>query len=427
MTDKNVVISVTPAFIESVPKEPETNKSLVVLSNLSGQVTSADHSKQLICRNLLEGDTQIQAKQEASQVLTKIMSNTQILSVFGTDALDAVNRLNDRMLEKRPTSDIPELQGAMKDLSKSMRGIGSKYDPSDPKVLRKYQQTKEGFLGIFRRGRNFLADFLDDIRTVQQIFERVTDTLEGKQEKLLENITFYDEYYVLNEDEIDKLIYKIGVMEYMRDYAAQMADQVTVGKSEMGDRGSEDKAKIAEIVTILENKIMAFKARLWVAWAMAPQIRNMRAINVGLSARIDQTIGITIPTMKSTIGVWLTLNEAQQSEQFNAAVEQTYNQVLTGFANAAKIAVPAIVNALSTPAMDPRTVIAWSESLSAQADGIITALETARQKRVELEEAMINGKKVIDASTNKINEAQLKYVLENVEKEPLQISRSVSE
>lgn len=213
----------------------------------------------------------------------------------------------------------------------------------------------------------------------------------------------------------------------MRDFAAQMADQVTVGKSEMGDRGSEDKAKIAELVTILENKIMAFKARLWVAWAMAPQIRNMRAINVGLSARIDQTIGITIPTMKSTIGVWLTLNEAQQSEQFNAAVEQTYNQVLTGFANAAKIAVPAIVNALSTPAMDPRTVIAWSESLSAQADGIITALETARQKRVELEEAMINGKNVIDASTNRINEAQLKYVLENVEKEPLRISRSVSE
>lgn len=427
MTDKNVVISVTPAFSESVPKEPETNKSLVVLSTLASQVTAADDSKKLVCRNLLEGDTQIEAKQEASQVLTKIMSNTQILSVFGTDALDAVNRLNDRMLEKRPTSDIPELQEAMKDLSKSMRGIGRKYDPSDPKVIRKYQQTKNGILSIFRTGRNFLADFLDDIRTMQQIFERVTDTLEGKQEKLLENITFYDEYYVLNEDEIDKIVYKIGVMEYMRDYAAQMADQVTVGKSEMGDRGSEDKAKIAELVTILENKIMAFKARLWVAWAMAPQIRNMRAINVGLSARIDQTIGITIPTMKSTIGVWLTLNEAQQSEQFNAAVEQTYNQVLTGFANAAKIAVPAIVNALSTPAMDPRTVIAWSESLSAQADGIITALETARQKRVELEEAMINGKKVIDASTNRINEAQLQYVLENVEKEPLKISRSVSE
>lgn len=420
-------ISVTPAFINSVPTEPEGGKSLVVLSNLSSQITSADDNKKLVCRNLLEGDTQIRAKQEASQVLVKIMSNTQILSVFGTDALDAVNRLNDRMLEKRPSSDIPELQDAMKDLSKSMRGIGRKYDPSDPKVLRKYEQTKEGLLGIFRRGRNFLADFLDDIRTIQQIFERVTDTLEVKQEKLLENITFYDEYYVLNESEIDKLIYKIAVMEYVRDYAAQMADQVVVGKSDMGDRGSEDKAKIAEIVTILENKIMAFKARLWVAWAMAPQIRNMRAINVGLSARIDQTIGITIPTMKSTIGVWLTLNEAEQSQQFNTAVEQTYNMVLTGFANAAKIAVPAIVNALSTPAMDPRTVIAWSESISAQADGIIAALETARQKRVELEEAMINGKNVIDASTNRVNEAQLQYVLENVEKEPLKISRSVSE
>jgi uncharacterized protein YaaN involved in tellurite resistance len=95
----------------------------------------------------------------------------------------------------------------------------------------------------------------------------------------------------------------------------------------------------------------------------------MRAISVGLSGRIDQTVDITIPTMKDTIVVWLTLSEAQQAEQFNRAVEDTYNNVMTMFANATKAAVPVMVNALATPALDPRTILAWSESLSAQAEG----------------------------------------------------------
>jgi hypothetical protein len=45
---------------------------------------------------LLVGETYLRAENEAS--IEKILSNTQCWR-FGTDALEAVNRLNDRMLD----------------------------------------------------------------------------------------------------------------------------------------------------------------------------------------------------------------------------------------------------------------------------------------------------------------------------------------
>jgi uncharacterized protein YaaN involved in tellurite resistance len=266
---------------------------------------------------------------------------------------------------------------------------------------------------------------MDDIRSLQRLFDWVIKTLEGKQYNLLRNVTYYDEFYKLNEQEINNLIYKIGVMEIIRDLAAQKASDTIIGDSNLGDRGAEEQARILEIVQLLESKIMAFKGRLWVAWAMAPQIRNMRAISLGLSGRIDQTVDITIPTMKDTIVVWLTLSEAQQAEQFNKAVEDTYNNVMIMFANATKASVPILANALATPALDPRTIVAWSESLSAQADGIIQAFEVGRQKQAELDQAIVDGKKVIDVSTQKVNQAMLEHVLAAVKEPTPEISRTV--
>lgn len=419
------VIEVSPQFKAKIPPEPKPTPDLVELSTLA---TSPEKRSQLVCKKLLGGRTLDRAKDEAFEVLPKILSNTQILALFGNDTLEAVNQLNDRMFKERPPVDIPELQLVMKNLRRRMRSIGKKYDPSDPRALKRYEKTKSDILTKFHIVKTFLQEFLDDVGSLQQPFDWAIQTLGSKQYELLKNVAYYDEFYRLNEQEVDNLIYKIGVMEIMCDLAAKKASNIPVGNSDMGDRGAEEQAQILEIVNLLENKITAFKGRLWVAWAMAPQIRNMRAISIGLSARVDQTIGITIPTMKDVIVIWLTLSEAQQTEQFNKAVEDTYNNVMTLFANAAKAAVPMLANALSTPALDPRTIVAWSESLSAQADGIIQALEDGRQKRAELEQAMITGKEVIDTTTLRVNKAQLEYVLEAAKEDvPLEISHSVSE
>lgn len=420
--DETAIVPVSEQFAAQIPSEPQPSQQVAELTSLA---VTPEKREQLSCRLLLEGDTLVQAKAEAADVLPQMLDNTQVLAVFGNDALDSINRLNDRMLRELPTTDVPELQETMKNLSRRMRGIGRKYDPDNPKVLAKYKKAKGRFLGIFRFGRTFFEELMDDVRGLQGQFDWVIEKLEGKQEQLLRNVAYYDEFYLLNEQEIAKLIFVIGKMEIIRDLAAEQANQIVVGDSNLGDRGSEEKSKISELVLLLDNRIIAFKGRLWFAWAMSPQTRNMRTGQVGISARIDQTVDITIPTMKGTVLLWLTLNVAEQSRQFYEAVDETYNSVSTQFAATAKIAVPMIANSLATPALDPRTVVAMSESLAAQADGIVQAIELGEQKRAELEQAMITGKQVIDAATQRVNQALLDNVLAAAQEAPLEIIKSV--
>ena len=408
--------------MQSVPPEPQVAPQVAQLSALA---TTPQDRDRLICRQLLVGATLDRAVAEAEQVLDRALSNTQVLAIYGNDSMDGVNRLNDRMLEERPPVEVPELQQVMKALSRNMRGMGRRYDPNDPKVLKRYEQVKEGILSKIRLGRTFFEEFMDDIRSLSDQIEKVVETLEGKHDQLLRNVAYYDEYYVLNEQEISKLIYAIAVLEILRDMVAKKAAGVEVGNADMGDRGGEEQARLAEIVTFLDNKIIAFKARLWVAWANAPQIRNMRAISLGMSARINMTVDVTVPTMKNTIAIWLTLREAQQAAEFNESVERAFNDSFVMFANAAGATVPLVAANLATPALDPATVVAWTESLAAQADGIIEALEVGRQKRAELERAMILSKGIIDITTQKVNQAQLEEVIAAAQEAPLQIARSV--
>ncbi len=421
-TSPTLPVPVSPGFAAAIPAEPQPTQQVAALTALA---PSPDQREQLVCQRLLVGKTLAQAQAEAADLVPKIQENTAVLTVLGTDELEAVNRLTERMLSERPPVDVPELRQAMKDLGRKMRGMGRDYDPSDPHVLEKYERAKGGILARLHLGRTFLEEFLDDIRSLQQQFDRILQTLEGKQHQLLRNVTYYDEFYQLNEQEIVSLIYVIGVMEIVRDMVAEEASRIVIGDSSKGDRGAEEQARLSDLISHLDSKIIAFKGRLWVAWAMAPQIRNMRTISVGLSARIDQTVDLTIPTMKSTIVIWLTLSEAQQAEQFNRAVEDTYNYVVGQFAAAAKATVPAMASALATPALNPATVVAWSESLSAQADGIIQAIELGHQKRAELEAAMIAGKQVIDEATQRVNKAHLEHVLAAAQEPLPEIATSV--
>ena len=133
--------------------------------------------------------------------------------------------------------------------------------------------------------------------------------------------------------------------------------------------------------------------------------------------------------MKSVVVVWLTLSETQQTAQFNTAVEDTYNQAMAMFAETAGATIPAIASVLATPALDPRTVVAWSESLATQAEGIVQAIQLGEQKRAELEEAIMTAKGVVDKATNEVNQARIDYVLEAAQaaaqEAPLEIAKSV--
>ena len=420
----NLPVRSSDQFAAQVPAEPQPTPQVEELSALS--VTSETRQR-LSCKNLLRGDTRQRAGAEAAKVLQEMLSNSQVLALFGNDTLQDVNRLNDQMLREHHPVDIQELEEVIRDFKRRMRGIGRKYDPSDPKNREKYERVKGRVVGFLHLGRTFLEELMDDVRSMDKTFDWAEEKLNGKQQLILRNVSYYDALRGLNEQEIGNLIYVIAVMEITRDLAAEKAEAIPVGNADLGDRGAEQKAEIADLVTLLDNKIIYFKARLFVAWTTAPQIRNMRKINLSLSLRIDLAQAIAIPTTKGTIVQWIAMGEAKQAQQVTQAVEDTFNEVLTQYANAASIVVPEIAKSLETPPLDPRTVAAVAQSYETQADGIIEALKLGQQKRTELEQAILSGRKAFDEATGRVNEAQLDHVLAVAREAeaPLEIATSV--
>jgi uncharacterized protein YaaN involved in tellurite resistance len=405
-----------------VPAPPETpaNAGLAVYAAKPPEQAK----KTLVCKDLLVGDTRAQAEQEAEQMLQQMLANTQVFMTFGTDALEGVNSLIKRLLHDVEPEKIPELTELMRDLNAEMRGVKRKYDVSDPKVRDKYEEWKGGLGRFIGRAKTLVELLMEDVTSLERQLNRVGKDLKGRQYKLIRNVSYYDALYEENEAEIGKLIYKIGVMELIRDLAAQAAAAIVVGDASLGDRAGERRGSLTEFVSNMELKIAEYKGRLFIAWATSPQVRTMRTLNVGMAERINELLCVTIPTMEATIVQWRMLMQTQDAAKMSRVVQEASNEWLQSYAAAGAIAVPMIAEAVQTPTLTPQTIAAMADSINEQADGVIKAMEEGARRRDEMEAAIMEAVPVMANASAKVSDALLQRVLGTVNK-PLEITTSV--
>jgi uncharacterized protein YaaN involved in tellurite resistance len=393
----------------------QTDQGLAALSNES----PAQMRKTLSCASLLVGETRTKAEQEAEKLLDEMLANTQVFSVYGMSALKGVNDLIDRLLKEVEPTKVPELIALMQGLNDEVRAIKSRHDISDPTVRQNYEKMRTRGSRIrkfFGRIKTQIEMLMEDVKSLETQLGDVEKDLRGKQYQLMRNVGFYDQLYEENEAEILQLIYTIGVMELIRDLAAKRAESIIVGDTSLGDRNGEQKAKVIELSSNMEIKIAEYKGRLMVAWATSPQVRTMRTLNVGLAERINELVCVTIPTMKATILQWRMLIQSQDANHLANAVADANNEWLQNYSAAGAAVVPAIAEAIQTPTLAPQTIAAMADSISKQADGVIRAFELGEQHRAEMDNAMIEAKTVIDASTDRVNDAIIAEVLKKAHK-----------
>jgi uncharacterized protein YaaN involved in tellurite resistance len=411
-----------------VPPAPVTaaNQGLAEIS----AKPAAEIRKTLSCAALLKGETLTKAEGEAAELLEKMLENTQVFSAYGTQALQGVNELIDRLLNEVEPTKVPELIKLMQGLEDEMRGIKSNHDPSDPKVRGKYEKMRKRnhrVLGFFGHVKTQIEMLIDEVQPVRKRLENVETELSGKQLQLLRNVGYYDQLYDENEAEILKLIYVIGAMELIRDLAAKRAAAIIEGDASLGDRKGEEKAKVVELSTNMEIKIAEYKGRLMVAWATSPQVRAMRTLNVGLAERINELINVTIPTMKATILQWEMLVQSKDADELAKAVATASNNWLQEYSAAGAEVVTAIAEGNQTPTLSPQTIMAMADNISKEAEGTIHAFELGEQHRAEMDQAMIEAKSIIDVSTKKANDAVVEQVLKKAhEAEKIDVSTSVA-
>lgn len=396
-------------------------------ATLATVATKVETRQALSCKDLLIGESRAKAEQDAAKLYQEMKppeGNTPLFYQYGTGALESVNELIDRILSEIEPTKIPELTDLMRGLNKEMRGIRHKYDLSDPDVAKRYEKGRGWIAKMFGRAHTMLEMLLEDISSIEKNLDRVEGQLSKQQEKLVRNASWYDNIYVENEAEIGKLIYAIGVMELIRDLAANEAASIEVGDASLGDRGGERQAAIAEFANNMEVKIAEYKGRLFVAWATSPQVRMMRTLNIGLAEKLNELVNVVIPTMKGTIAQWQLLMQSKDAAQMAETVAEASNEWLQAYSGAAAAAVPAIAEAIQYPSLTPETVGVMAASIASQADSIIAAMDAGDKKRDELDASIIEAHKILATSSGKVSDAIIDRIVGSATTQP-EIAQSV--
>jgi len=414
-------VSTGSTALATVPPAPVTpvNDGLAQFA-----ANPVDVKTRLVCKDLLQGDTLAKAQAMANELYPQLKSSTQAYLTFGSGALEDMNALVDSLLKEIAPVTIPELKELMHDLNAGMRGIQKKYDVSDPEVREKYEHWKGGIGRFFGRAKTLLDLFLEDITSIERQLDKVEHECEGREQQLLENVGYYDRLYTENETTIDKVIFVIAVMEMIVDLAAKEIESIPDGDQSAGDRGSENKAKLAEFANNLQVKIGDYKGRLMIAWATAPQVRMMRSLSVGVAVKLDTLVDTTIPTMKLTLAQWRLMIQTGDAAELTQIVMEAGNEWAQAYARSASEVVPRIADAVQTPAITPQTITAMAQSIAKQADDIVSAMEAGDQRRAEMENEMNRALPVLRDANARVSDALINQVVGAATK-PLEIEHSV--
>lgn len=413
------VVKAPPLEVAAAPVETPVDQGMATLAK------TPENRKQLICKDLLQGGTLVQARAEAEKIYLEMLENSQRLMLYGTDAMADVNNLVERILHDIEPTRIPELNGFMKELNANMLSAKRKYDVTDPKVAEKYEEWASGVRKWFRKGVDFVTMMKADIIEIEKQLDKISAELTGRQVDMTRNVALFDVLYEENEKEIGKLIYVIGVMELIVEVATKDLESIQVGDTDLGDRGQEKRQERVDLITQMQVKIGEYKGRLFIAWATSPQVRMMRALDVGMASKLNELVNGTIPTMKLILAQWRLMAQTMDAATLSAEVQKTANKWTQEFFRNSAVTLPAIAEVIQNPTLTPETIAVVTDSLAQAADGILVAFENGEAKRKELNIAMNTAQGQLADTHQKIDDTVINLVVDSVAEEAPQIATSV--
>jgi uncharacterized protein YaaN involved in tellurite resistance len=375
-----------------LPAAPTTNA-------LAGQaaelVAAGSPPKQLDCRSMLAPDQRAQVEEYAKQVFPKLLADPNQLDAFGSDAVAQINALVRQMLDEAGRdANIKEIVDITHDLDDRMRDFNRHHGTATAKEsTAMYDRTMTKAWDIVHRLGDWLHDLLRDAQGLQAYLDSLIANLEDKRGQLRHNVALCNQLYAANEQAVTSLVVTIAAMEYVLDDAQAAAQAIVVDQSAPDAREQQEKKDTltGEFIPALMTRIGEFKQRLFVAYATAPQVRNIRMISFGLGQRLALLITLTIPVFELTVVEWVTVQQAARAADATAAVSEATETAMQGFAQATAETIPAIAKTIQTPTLSPETIMLVAQSISDQLKGISDAVAYGIEARKGVDNAIVEA------------------------------------
>lgn len=300
-------------------------------------------------------------------------SNTIML--YGSGAQKKIADFSQSALENIRTKDLGEVGDLLTGVVNELRDF-------------EVDNESKGFFGLFKK--NKLSTWMTKYDKVENNIDKIVESLEDHQVKLLKDIALLDKMYELNKVYFKELT--MYIIAGKRKLADVRAVQLAELKAKAATSGLAEDAQAANDLAGLcdrfEKKLHDLELTRMVSIQMAPQIRMVQGNNTLMSEKIQSTIVNTIPLWKSQIVLALGIEDSRRAAAAQRQVSDMTNELLKKNAQTLKMATIETAKESERGIVDMETLKTTNEALITTLDEVIRIQDEGRQKRRDAEQEL---------------------------------------
>ncbi|MFL4359392.1 toxic anion resistance protein [Streptococcus uberis] len=363
----------------------------------------------------LSPEQQSAISSKAPALVDSFMANQNTLLDFGQSAVEGVNATVNHILREQKKLEIPQVDDLLKKTNQELNGFVAKYKDVGPADLEKKPSLLQK---LFKQSKNTLQEFYFDAQNIEQKMDGMAAAVVKQEDTLARNIVSAELLIEDNTKSIENLVGVIAFVEASLKEATQRAQALQTELKSLDAVTPEYQSKTdllartTEVVNTLEQQHTEYVSRLYVAWATTPQMRNLVKVSSDMRQKLGMLRRNTIPTMKLSIAQLGILQQSVKSGATADAIVNANNAALQMLAETSKEAIPALERSAQNPTLSIQSVTSLAESLVAQNNGIIAAIDDGRHKRAQLEHAIIQSAETINDSVKLRDEKIVQALLD---------------
>ncbi|HEP1516022.1 TPA: toxic anion resistance protein [Streptococcus pyogenes] len=374
----------------------KTDKTTDIISDLP-----TDTNGQISFFEKLSADQQTAITAKAPALVDTFLADQNALLDFGQSAVEGVNATVNHILTEQKKLQIPQVDDLLKSTNRELNGFIAKYKDATPVDLDK----KPNFLQkLFKQSRDTLQEFYFDSQNIEQKMDSMAAAVVKQEDTLARNIVSAE---LLIEDNTKSIEHLVGVIAFIEASQKEASQRAAALQKDLKTKDSATPdyqikadllARTTEVINTLEQQHTEYLSRLYVAWATTPQMRNLVKVSSDMRQKLGMLRRNTIPTMKLSIAQLGMMQQSVKSGMTADAIINANNAALQMLAETSKEAIPALEQSAQNPTLSMKSVTSLAESLVAQNNGIIAAIDHGRKERAQLESAIIRSAETINDS-----------------------------
>ncbi|MDY2963423.1 MAG: toxic anion resistance protein [Streptococcus dysgalactiae] len=392
----------------------KTDKTTDIISELPTNTTG-----QISFFEKLSADQQTTITAKAPALVDTFLADQNALLDFGQSAVEGVNATVNHILAEQKKLQIPQVDDLLKNTNRELNGFIAKYKDATPADLEKKPNLIQK---LFKQSRDTLQEFYFDSQNIEQKMDGMAAAVVKQEDTLARNIVSAELLIEDNTKSIENLVGVIAFIEASQKEATTRALTLQQKLATLDSATPEYQvqtdllARTTEVINTLEQQHTEYLSRLYVAWATTPQMRNLVKVSSDMRQKLGMLRRNTIPTMKLSIAQLGMMQQSVKSGITADAIVNANNAALQMLAETSKEAIPALERSAQNPTMSIKSVTTLAESLVAQNNGIIAAIDQGRKERAQLESVIVKSAETINDSV-KLRDQKIVQALLNEGKE----------